>query len=221
MTFPFPSLASAVAAAAGITYSYEGATNDNTNTGTYTFTSAAIGAADAARLIVLGVTTSATTARTVTSVTAGGNAMTKGPEAVNTGTNTSTIMYLPIAAGTTSTFVVTLSGTAFNCTIVVYRVLVVSGTPIDSVTGTGAPGTITDLEVKTTGLALFIGSATANITSLSWNGLDTPTRDLTNLTNDSVRPTSAWSIPTSENNSTRDATFTAGTSYAMAGISFQ
>ncbi|ESZ17800.1 hypothetical protein X735_12600 [Mesorhizobium sp. L2C085B000] len=209
--------------------SYEGATVDNTNATTYTFTAKNIGAAGAGRLVLVGVNGNVSnvgTSRAVSGVTANGNAMTKGPEVVGaTGHGSVSWFYLPIAAGTTATFVVTFAGAApTNCTIAVYRLFPVSGTPVDtaSITG-GTPQTLADLEVKTSGVAFFLsGSITGSGAVGSWTGVDSPIHDEIALTNDRPVATDAWSVPTTENDATRDFTVTlSGSIIKAVGISFQ
>ncbi|CAN7169472.1 hypothetical protein LJR234_000375 [Mesorhizobium amorphae] len=213
------------ASAPAMVYSYEGATGDSANSGTYTFTNKNVGAAAAGRLVLAGIATSGGTPRTVTGVTAGGVAMTKGPESVgnSTGWGSATWFYLTIAAGTTSTFVVTLNGTALDCTIEIYRLFPVSSTPLDTATlgvGGGPPKTLTDLEVKTSGLALILSTTTSNMTAYSWGGVDTPIVDDAN-NGTWGHPVNALSIPTTENDTTRDFTMTNGSAVQAVGISFQ
>ncbi|WP_210237334.1 hypothetical protein, partial [Mesorhizobium sp. M3A.F.Ca.ET.175.01.1.1] len=66
--------------------------------------------------------------------------------------------YLTIASGTTATFVVTTSSGVTNCTIVTYRLFPVSSSHIDTVASSdaGNSAVVTDLEVKTGGLALIV-----------------------------------------------------------------
>lgn len=211
--------------------SYEGATVDNTNQTVYTFTAKNIGAAGSGRLILVGVNGSVSsvgTSRAVSGVTANGNAMTKGPEVVgSTGQGSVSWFYLTIASGTTADFVVTFAGAApSNCTIAVYRLFPVSATPVDTATASGSnSATVTDLEVKTSGAAFILCDAlsgSASVDSYSWSGVDTPVHDETDLTNDRPKPTNAWSIPTTENDTTRDFTINAsGATIRAVGISFQ
>lgn len=210
-------------------YSYEGSAVDNTNASSYTFTSKNIGAAGSGRLIAVGVAVNVSsigTPRNITGVTADGVAMTAGPSITggSSGQGSAAWFYLTIASGTTATFVVTTNSGVTNCTIEVYRLFPVSSTPVDSVTASGAtPITLTDLEVKTSGLALIISNTTTGgLLSYSWNGVDTPVHDDTDLTNDRPGPTNAWSIPTTENSTTRDFTMDATASTVrMAAMSFQ
>ncbi len=214
-------------------FSYEGEAHDASNLTTYTFTSKNVGAAGAGRVIALAVQTrpsSIGTPRSISSVTADGNAMTAGPSYTGGAAGNPTIawFYLPIASGTTVTFVVTFNAGSQNCAIATYRLFPVSSTPVDTaVTAlTTTTATLTDLEVKTTGLALILvdtgRSGAPNLDSYSWTGNDTPVQDLTNQQNDQSGVLNLFSISTTENNATRDFSGTAsGDSVVIAGISFQ
>lgn len=213
------------AGAVPMTYSYIGATFDTNSLSIYTYSGVSIGAADASRLIVVAVVYKHSTARTIATLTIDGNGMTKGPEASG-GANSGGVawFYLPWASNTTATFVadVTGVGVATGCALLVYNLIPVSGTPVDSATATGAPPlTMTDLEVRTSGLSLFASIVTGAAPTLSWNGVNTPTHDLTADATFSARLVDAWSMPTTENDSTRDATINPGTAVSIAGISFQ
>ncbi|TIU88390.1 MAG: hypothetical protein E5W06_02145 [Mesorhizobium sp.] len=216
-----------------MTYSYEGSTLDNTNLTTYTFTGASVGAAGAGRVVALAVqtrTTSIGTPRAISSVTCNGNAMTAGPSVVGGSNGQATIawFYIVEPSGTTATFVVTFNSGTQNCAIGVYRLFPVSSTPVDTGTASAlsATATLTDLEVKTQGLALILvdsgRTVTSQLDSYSWNGVDTPVRDLTDQINDQSGCLNLFSIPTTENNTTRDFTATASgdTTWAV-GMSFQ
>ncbi|RUW99413.1 hypothetical protein EOA27_35595 [Mesorhizobium sp. M2A.F.Ca.ET.037.01.1.1] len=215
-----------------MTYSYEGAYLDNTNASSYTFTSKSTGAAGAGRVIAVAVQTRTTnigTPRTITGVTCDGVAMTAGPFITGTNTGHCSIawFYLVVASGTSSTFVVSFSGTTQNCAIGVYRLFPVSSTPVDTATINGAtPQTLTDLEVKTSGLALIMvdsgRTATPQLDSGTWSGVDTPTHDLVDQINDQSGSLNLFSIATTENDTTRDFTAAAtGDVVYIAGISFQ
>ncbi|PBB80971.1 hypothetical protein CK218_11250 [Mesorhizobium sp. WSM3879] len=213
-----------------MTYSYEGATVDNTNASSYTFTGKNIGAAGSGRVIAIGVTVNVSnvgTPRSITGVTANGSAMTSGVSLTggSTGHGSAAWFYLTITTGTTATFVVTTSSGVTNCTIVAYRLFPISSTPVDAVASTdsASSATIADLEVKPTGLALILSNfTTGGLDSASWSGVDTPVRNEADLTNDRPGPTNAWSIPTTENDTTRDFTINAsGSTIRAVGISFQ
>ncbi|WP_292325213.1 hypothetical protein, partial [Mesorhizobium sp.] len=220
------------AAPASMVYSYEGAYLDNTNASSYTFTSKSTGAAGAGRVIAVAVqtrTTSIGTPRSVSGVTCDGVAMTAGPFITGTNNGHCSIawFYLVVASGTSSTFVVNFSGTTQNCAIGVYRLFPVSSTPVDSATiNGGTPQTLTDLEVKTSGLALIMvdsgRTATPQLDSGTWSGVDTPTHDLVDQINDQSGSLNLFSIATTENDTTRDFTASAsGDVVYIAGISFQ
>lgn len=213
-------------------YSFEGYTLDNSNLTTYTFTAKNIGAAGAGRVIALAIQTRPSgigTPRTISSVTANGNAMTAGPT-LTSGSNggaTIGIYYLTITTGTTADFVVTFNAGTQNCAIATYRLFPVSSTPVDTATAGGTtPQTLADLEVKTSGLALIMvdtgRTAFPQLDSYSWSGVDTPVRDLTDQINDQNGCLNLFSIATTENDTTRDFTAAAsGDTVFIAGISFQ
>ncbi|RWA96102.1 MAG: hypothetical protein E5V92_01925 [Mesorhizobium sp.] len=211
-----------------MTYSYEGATVDNANGSSYTFTGKSVGAVGAGRVLAVGVNISVSnigTPRSVSGVTCNGVAMSAGPAANGgaTGQSSAAWFYIVEPTGTTANFVVTTSGSVTNCTIAVYRLFPSSSTPVDSVSTAGsASATLTDLEVKTAGLALILSTSSGNVGSYSWSGVDTPVNDEVNLTNDRPSPTNAWSIPTTENDTTRDFTINAsGSTIRAVGFSFQ
>lgn len=232
-TFPFPMFSPVSSAAPGMTYSFEGYTLDNSNLTTYTFTNKNVGAAGTGRLIALAIQTRNTainTARSVTSATCNGNAMTAGPTigaSSSPGYATIAWYYIVEASGTTATFVVTFNNGTQNCAIATYRLFPVSSTPVDTATATGTPSaTMTDLEVKTQGLALIMvdtgRSSPALGSNYSWSGVDVPVHDLTDQINDQSGGLSLFSIPTTENNTTRDFTATdSGDVIDIAGMSFQ
>jgi hypothetical protein len=215
-------------------YSYEGSASDASNLTTYTFNSKNVGAAGSGRVIALAVQTRPTsvgTPRSVSSVTCNGNAMTAGPFITGgtSGQGTIAWFYIVEPSGTTANFVVTFNNGTQNCAIATYRLFPVSSTPVDTVstgpTG-GGTATLTDLEVKTQGLALILvdsgRTATPQLDSYSWTGVDTPVHDLTDLINDQSGAMNLLSISTTENNTTRDFTANAtGDVLEIAAMSFQ
>lgn len=97
---------------------YIGAVSDTGSATTYTFTAANIGTAASDRVIVVGVMLNSSTNRTVSSVTLGGNAMTS---IVGTNSASNTALFrISVASGTTADIVVTGSGAANGCYVVVY-----------------------------------------------------------------------------------------------------
>jgi hypothetical protein len=97
---------------------YIGAVSNTTGATTYTFTTANIGTAASDRVIVVGVMLNSSVSRTVSSVTLGGNAMTS---IVGTNSASNTALFrISVASGTTADIVVTGSGGANGCYVVVY-----------------------------------------------------------------------------------------------------
>ncbi|TIV71673.1 MAG: VWA domain-containing protein [Mesorhizobium sp.] len=224
-SFALTGVAAGLTFVSTMTHSFEGAVLDNSNLTTYTFTAKNVGAAGAGRVIAVAVQTRPTsigTPRQINSVTCNGNAMTLGPRITGGGSGQASVawFYIVEPTGTTADFVVTFSNGTQNCAIATYRLFPASSTPVDTVTSG------TDLEVKTTGLALILvdsgRTATPQLDSYSWSGPDTPSRDLTDQINDQNGCLNLFSIPTSENDTTRDFTATAtGDTVVMVGISFQ
>lgn len=216
-----------------MTASFEGAASDASNLTTYTFTNKNVGAAGTGRVIAVAVQTRPSaigTPRSVSGVTCNGNAMTAGPAFTGGSGGQPTVawFYIVEPTGTTATFVVTFSNGTQNCAIATYRLFPVSSTPVDTaVTTLNSPtSTLTDLEVKTQGLALILvdsgRTATPQLDSFSWNGVDSPVRDLTDQVNDQSGALNLFSIPTTENDTTRDfAATAAGDQVVIAGMSFQ
>ncbi|RUU11025.1 hypothetical protein EOD23_11555 [Mesorhizobium sp. USDA-HM6] len=220
------------AAPVEMVYSYEGAASDSSNLTTYTFNSKNVGAAGTGRVIALAVqtrTTSIGTPRAINSATCNGNAMSLGPRITGTNSGHCSIawFYIVEPTGTTANFVVTFNNGTQNCAIGTYRLFPVSSTPVDTATiNGGTPQTLTDLEVKTSGLALILvdsgRTASPQLDSYSWTGVDTPVHDLTDLINDQSGSLNLFSIATTENDTTRDFTAAAsGDVVYIAGISFQ
>jgi len=213
-------------------YSYEGAYLDNSNLTTYTFNTKSVGTAGTGRVIAVAVqtrTTSIGTPRALNSGTCNGNAMTVGPKVTGGSSGASSFgwLYIVASSGTTADFTITFSNGTQNCAIGVYRLFPVSSTPVDTATVvTASSASLLDLEVKTSGLALILvdtgRSATPQLDSYSWGGVDTPVHDLTDQINDQSSSLNLFSIPTSENDTTRDFTASAtGDVVGIAGMSFQ
>lgn len=213
--------------------SFEGYTLNNSNLASYTFTAKNVGAAGSGRVIAMVVHSRATSidsGHPISSCTCNGNAMTVGPGFRATGSGGLTIFWFYIVepSGTTADFVITFSsGSTQNCAIATYRLFPASSTPVDSVSTSGVtPQTLTDLEVKTIGLALVAvetgRTATPQLDSFSWSGVDAPVHDLTDQINDQNGCLNLFSIPTTENDTTRDFVGSAtGDTVTIVGISFQ
>jgi len=215
----------------GMVYSYEGASINNSNLTTYTFTGKNVGAAGTGRVIALAVqsrTSAVGTPRVISSATCNGNPMTLGPRFTdsNAGGGSIAWFYIVEPTGTTADFTVTFSNGTQNCAIATYRLFPVSSTPVDTATASaGLSATINDLEVKTQGLALILidsGRSTPSLDSVSWTGADTPVHDLTNQINDQNGAMNLFSMPTTENDTTRDFTANdSGDVVSIAAITFQ
>jgi hypothetical protein len=119
--------------------SYIGNVLDNVSATSYTFTGASIGTAAADRVIVVGVMLNSGSARTVSSVTLGGNAMTS---IVGTNSASNTALFrIDVASGTTANIVVTGSGASNGCFVVIYSLIgwgTVTTYNSNSATGSGS-----------------------------------------------------------------------------------
>ncbi len=95
-----------------------GATNSTTNTTNYTFSSASLGTAHAARYIIVGVVTVATSARTISSATIGGVSATLNynPSSTNAGR----LICAAVPSGATGDIVINHSGACTSCAIGVW-----------------------------------------------------------------------------------------------------
>jgi hypothetical protein len=106
--------------------SFVQATGDNSDSATYTFAAHPIGAADASRIVVVGVSMRASgTTLDATSVTVGGSAATliAKQRRGSTVTNILAVYAIAVAAGTTATVVVNANTASLRCGISVYRVV--------------------------------------------------------------------------------------------------
>jgi len=159
--------------------SFIAVTHDTGNVTTYTFAGANIGAADAARYVIVLVThaSSAGAARTVSSATIGGisasiHANAGAASAQGLGT---AILIALVPTGTTATISITLSGGGGSCDIGVYRVVgLASATPFDTATASDAAGggvlTTNTLDVPHRGLVLGVANFEADSGSVTWVG---------------------------------------------------
>ena len=110
--------ASLANAASTKTLTYVGSDNRTAGSTIYTFTAEPIGTATSDRVIVVGAMLNAGGARTVSSITLGGNAMTS---IVGTSSASNCALFrISVATGTTADIVVTGSGASSGCFIVVY-----------------------------------------------------------------------------------------------------
>src|SRR5690349_13771148 len=96
---------------------------DSTNASSYSFGSTAIGAADADRTVIVGVGWSAGSARTVSSVTIGGNAAKIFAQRLSSDGGMAFAM-LAFPSGTTATIDVTMSGTVTSIAVSTFQTTV-------------------------------------------------------------------------------------------------
>jgi hypothetical protein len=172
------------------------------NTPPWTFTAIDIGAAAANRVVVVGTVVYDAGANQVTSVTIGGNAMTKAIDtstaaAIGTG-RVAGIYYLVVAAGTTATIVVAASNTpAISAAIAVWALYPASSTPVDAVASQGstvASVTASAVAVTTGGVLCGIHQHdNNNATNWSWSGIDPLTVETDQALGDSGI---IWSVAT-------------------------
>lgn len=136
-----PGLKSAIAGVGKpqISIGYVTEAGSPSNLTTYTFSGTSIGAASADRVVIVAVAGMTGSARTISSVTIGGNTATVAvTQASTSGTGTRIgLYYLAVPAGTTADIVVTFSGAMASCRIAVFAMTGhTSGTPA----ATGADG---------------------------------------------------------------------------------
>lgn len=148
------------------------------NNSTYTFTSQNVGAASSDRYVVAVIFGySATSGRTVSSVTIGGISATISVQTSNASTSRVTAIALAnVPTGATANVVVDFSDTMNNCGIGLYRLTEIStDTPFD--TGTAASNTdetlTTSIDIPANGFAIAINGeqTTTNPETHTWTGL--------------------------------------------------
>ena len=115
-------------------------------TTTATFTGVSVGAADAARRVIVfigGFFSSPSPPKNIVSATIGGVSATMDVISSHSGTAQAAIASAPLAAGTTATITVTFSGGTYGgCYITVFRAVdLTSGTPFDTTSAAPTTGT--------------------------------------------------------------------------------
>ena len=137
---------------------------------TYTFSSQNLGAADAARHIVVCVESRSANAITISSVTVGGvSASIVAQRTEGSGpSNVSGIAIAAVPSGTSGDVVVTLSAGAVRAAIQMYRLVGFSATAHDTVTGAAAPLT---LDIPANGVAIGCGVVSSGSASCVWTGI--------------------------------------------------
>lgn len=201
------------------TLTFIGSNNNTTGATTYTFTAESIGTATSDRVIVVGAMLNSASARTVSSVTLGGNAMTS---IVGTSSASNCALFrIGVSAGTTADIVVTGSGASNGCFIVVYSLTgwgTVTTYASNSATGTGATASTT-VDTASDGVVIGIQNrfSTGAITGTAGFG----TQDVNTTFDGTQRIYSGNTNPTSlATGTTYSVTATAATnSIAVAAFS--
>ena len=162
----FPIISPSAAVAASVVY--VGTTTDATSRATYTFTDHAIGTADATRKVVAGVTYQGTP--TITGVTIGGSGATELGTAYGAGGGPKMGLYeLEVAAGTTATIVLSLTGPGDYGAVYVWATYDAGLVADDIVTDVGDPLS-QSLNIPELGVAVGMATAEAS-TTFTWAGL--------------------------------------------------
>lgn len=132
------------------------------------FQGVSIGTAAADRIVAV-VVSGQEAARTISSVSIGGNAATNAVS-ITTTTGPIGIWYLAVPSGTTANIFPTFSGACVNASLIVYAIYGSSGAPTDNASNTSDPYSTTALAISASGVA--IGGAHAFSTSTyGWTGL--------------------------------------------------
>jgi hypothetical protein len=153
-----------------VAFSFLQSTGSNSNLTTYTFSSENLGAADAGRYIIVGVTARNSTAdRTLDSVTVGGVAATIVADIAD-GTSRASIAIAAVPTGTTGDVVVTYSGQQLRCRIGLWRATGIDPTPHDTETDGSDTVPSASLNVPAGGFAVAVAMENA-LTTATWVGL--------------------------------------------------
>lgn len=163
---PVTLLAESGAAAASI--APEGNANSASGATTYTFTSVGIGSGTH---VIVGVIAIASGARTISTLTVGGNSALRTVQA-----NATTLAGLVICnhpGGTTANIVVTFSAAMLRCAVVAWSVSGLSSTTeTDTASATSGDPTTVSLDIPANGFGVsVIGSNATSSLTLTWTGL--------------------------------------------------
>lgn len=145
---------------------------DGTNLTTYTFSAENLGAANAERYIIVGVTgrSSDGGARTLSSVTVGGVGATINVQVHSSG-NTAAVAIAKVPTGTTGDVVLVWSSTMGNADIGLWRVTdVTSTTANDTLSSTADPPSDT-INVNADGIVIAISKSDAGGDTTTWAGI--------------------------------------------------
>jgi hypothetical protein len=212
-TFPFPYM-SPGGVPTGVFFL--GSDESTANASTYTFTSFGVGSTSANRKIIVAVGYGASSSA-VTSMTIGGvSAECLVPA---TATNVSAeIWQATVPSGSTATIVVNLSGSPSRCKINVYKILTEqyfldrawSSTTTTSIT-------VSDVNVKTDGYLIAVGSCTANEgQTFGYNGIDSIVEDNDSVVESGTAVASASVVVTESPGAVNDVTFSSASNVGRA-----
>lgn len=188
----------------GGTYAYVDFVSNSGSATTYTFTAAALGVADAAREIVLGIgwVNGAGVNRTLVSTTIGGVSASIIDQGSSSSGSGCAIVQANVPSGTTGDIVVTFNAGASGCVAGIYRLIPLSATPVDFNTGAGnSPVTASNVAVVPGGF-LICAARGGNALTPVYNGVDTPVTDEAAVFDG--RGHIFWSCATTENATTND-----------------
>lgn len=203
-------------------YGYIGLVSNAASSTTYTFSSAGLGAADAAREIVLcvGWVNGAGVARSISTVTVGGISASIVAQHTTASGAGSGIVQAAVPTGTTGDIVVTFDAGASGCIVGIYRIIPLSATPVDfGATGGNSPRSVTDVQVSSGGF-LILGGMAGNALTATYNGVDTPVSDAAAIFDG--RGYIFWSCAITESITTNDPGATTGGSHNtnVAAVSY-
>lgn len=189
---------------------YLGSRQEEVDASAFTIKKFALGPADANRTIILAISYTAASQRSLTSVTIGGSTATVISERHGS-VGGQFVVALAVASGTSADVVITLSGTATSMNCAGYRTtltnLIVTGN------GVGAVGTTTfninNIRIRNGGFVVLASnnSSVSDDNVITWSGGDSPVVDRNTYIDEAVQM-KAVSIQATESISTRSLTFT-------------
>lgn len=182
-----PGLSSAIAGAGKpeISITYVTEAGSGTNLTTYTFAATSIGTAAADRVVIVAAGGASGSARTISSVTIGGNTATVAvTQASTSGVGVRCgLYYLAVAAGTTADIVVTFSGSMASCRIATFA-MTGHTSAIPAATGADGSGSTTfDPNCNVTTGDVLISMSVADGSAVAWTGATEQSDGVTEQTN--------------------------------------
>ncbi len=199
-------------------FSYRNTYTDTTSLTTYDFASSDLGEPDPSRLVLVGVSSTGSSA--LSSVTVDGT----GGTLVSSAGTTQRLIELWRAssvANATGTISLTFSAGVTGCAIHVWAGYPGSATPVDAVgaSGTTTPTTISDLAKTLGGFAVFVirVNSTSTSISLTGTGAETITQNY-KAAFDGAQQTAAYSFDVTATTTTDDYTNTMGGAFGNSLI---